>query len=47
MDGILVWILVGMLRVSVTFNGNYLREALDKERTDVDGKGLAYNKECV
>ncbi|MCY9140398.1 hypothetical protein [Peribacillus frigoritolerans] len=47
MDGIFVWILVGKLRASVTFNGNGLHEALDKKQTHVDGKGLAYNKECV
>lgn len=28
-----------MLNVSVTFNGNDLREALDKEQKHVDGNG--------
>lgn len=37
--GIFVRILVGKLRASVTFNGNGLHEALDKEQTHVDGKG--------
>ncbi|MFJ7308919.1 hypothetical protein [Peribacillus frigoritolerans] len=47
MDGIFVWNLVGKLSALVTFNDNDLHEALDKEQTHVDGKGLAYNKECV
>ncbi|MDQ7864971.1 hypothetical protein RCO48_39370 [Peribacillus frigoritolerans] len=44
MDGIFIWILVGMLRALVTFNGNDLHEALDKEQKHVDGKGMAYSK---
>lgn len=37
---------VGKLKASVTFNGKWLCKTLDKEQTHMDGKGLAYNKEC-